>query len=213
MGQHDLQNILVMAARYAHTRQTGAALQVVNAIKNHWDNINEQTQKQIISEAMNEATCNSEDWAKLLSLGENISAQSKIAQLKSEIDDLVKTQKQSGNWNYDPYMHGMANGMLLVQSIVNDEECVYLDAPDKWLCDNEPECEQPCLQEGFYQLKVPHEKEPSIVYGYRCSDLNDRFVFGFNPHDGGGIVALDDLCDAAEVTMVDITCGAPIDWR
>ncbi len=53
---------LVFAARYAHTRRTGAALLVVNAIIDNWDRLSADTQKQIINEAVNEATCNLEDW-------------------------------------------------------------------------------------------------------------------------------------------------------
>jgi hypothetical protein len=49
--------------------------------------------------------------------------------------DLVAIQCSSGNWNFDPYMHGMANGMILALSIIQDEEPQFLSAPDKWLSD------------------------------------------------------------------------------
>ena len=53
-------------------------------------------------------------------------------QLESS-QDIINIQCNEGNWNYDPYMHGMANGMLLTQSIFTDEVFQYLDAPDVWL--------------------------------------------------------------------------------
>jgi len=48
-------------------------------------------------------------------------------------------------------------------------------------------------REGYYYLKSPSEPEPVLVHGYHCSDLDGAFVFGFNIHDGGGLVALNDL--------------------
>ena len=52
------------------------------------------------------------------------------------IEDCLKVQKSNGNWNYDAYMHGMANGMILCMSLLKgNAEPEYLDAPDQWLCD------------------------------------------------------------------------------
>ena len=57
---------------------------------------------------------------------------------KEDIENLVRIATSDGNWNYDPYLHGMANGMLLIQSIVNNTDPIYLEAPDDWLKDLEP---------------------------------------------------------------------------
>ena len=46
--------------------------------------------------------------------------------------ELVDVQCSDGNWNYDPYMHGMANGMILALAIMNEKEPKYLDKPDVW---------------------------------------------------------------------------------
>ena len=51
----------------------------------------------------------------------------------NSIDELVNIQCSDGNWNVDPYMHGMANGMILVQSIISGKPPEFLDAPKKWL--------------------------------------------------------------------------------
>lgn len=55
-----------------------------------------------------------------------------------QLEDLKKVhniQSQKGNWNYDPYMHGMYNGMELMLSIVENREPKFKKAPKKWLCD------------------------------------------------------------------------------
>lgn len=47
-------------------------------------------------------------------------------------NDLLKIQRQNGNWNYDGYMHGLLNGMLLTHSIFTG--CNYMpeNKPTKW---------------------------------------------------------------------------------
>ena len=55
------QTCLIFAARYAHHRQTGAALQVVTAIAQNWDKLSDHTREQLQREAK-EATTNLEDW-------------------------------------------------------------------------------------------------------------------------------------------------------
>ena len=57
---------------------------------------------------------------------------------KAEVDgfrELVEIQCSTGNWNYSPYMYGMANGMILALHIMEGSEGLvpYLDAPETWL--------------------------------------------------------------------------------
>ena len=49
------------------------------------------------------------------------------------LDSVVAIQCRDGNWNYDPYMHGMANGLLLAQSFFKSGRLDFLEAPDEWL--------------------------------------------------------------------------------
>jgi len=58
--------------------------------------------------------------------------------------------------------------------------------------------------EGFYYLTSPDEPEPILVHGYKCTDLNGKFVFGFNTHDGGSLVELSDLKSDATIMPVTI---------
>ena len=49
------------------------------------------------------------------------------------ITDVRKVQTYPGNWDYDSYMHGMANGLILAESFFRS--CAspeFLDAPDVW---------------------------------------------------------------------------------
>lgn len=56
--------------------------------------------------------------------------------MKTEIErlkGLIATQGRPGNWDYDPYMHGMLNGMILALSVFTGENPVFRDPPDRWL--------------------------------------------------------------------------------
>lgn len=49
----------------------------------------------------------------------------------------LKIQTSKGNWDYGRYMHGMANGMLLLMSYIEGKQPEFLDAPEEWGCDKE----------------------------------------------------------------------------
>ncbi len=62
---------------------------------------------------------------------------SRIEQLKNMVD----IQSQNGTWNYDEYMFGLANGLILahhtmthkVRSGPNQNEPPFLSKPKRWL--------------------------------------------------------------------------------
>jgi hypothetical protein len=47
-------------------------------------------------------------------------------------EHLIKIHSKDGNWNYDPYMHGLLNGMKLIHSVYTDKEYEPYDAPKQW---------------------------------------------------------------------------------
>ena len=49
-----------------------------------------------------------------------------------EITVVTDIQTSEGNWNHDPYMHGMANGLLLAKSIMAGSKVDFLDPPEEW---------------------------------------------------------------------------------
>ena len=56
-----------------------------------------------------------------------------IASRRNSLKKCVDIQCSDGNWNYDGYMHGMANGMLLALGIFDGKDPRFLEAPKKWL--------------------------------------------------------------------------------
>ena len=66
---HYTQVALGMAARYAHTRKTAASYVVVSSILHHWDELDDRIKENLIKEAKMEATCNMEDWDRLINRG------------------------------------------------------------------------------------------------------------------------------------------------
>lgn len=64
-----------------------------------------------------------------------------LAQKVEQVRDVLKVQSQNGNWNYDPYMQGLANGLICALSIIDGVEPVYFSAPEKWLRDAEIKCD------------------------------------------------------------------------
>ena len=55
-------------------------------------------------------------------------------ELLEEYQKLLDIQLSDGNWNYDPYMHGMANGMLLFYCMAENDTTTpnYKSPPEYW---------------------------------------------------------------------------------
>ena len=60
---------------------------------------------------------------------------------------------------------------------------------------------------GFYYLTSKEEPEPLLVHGYFCTDMDGQFVFGFNTHDGGGMLPLSDVRKSTTITKVSLSSG------
>lgn len=52
-----------------------------------------------------------------------------------ELENIVDIQCSDGTWNYDPYNHGMANGMILALSLMKSENLEFLNPPKVWVYD------------------------------------------------------------------------------
>lgn len=52
--------------------------------------------------------------------------------MNENLHELLKIQGSEGNWDYDPYMHGMYNGMELIMATIENREPNFKDAPKKW---------------------------------------------------------------------------------
>lgn len=62
-------------------------------------------------------------------------SEQELRQCVKELNEVTKIQCSDGNWNYDPYMHGMANGLILAAAIMANQEPQYLNAPERFISD------------------------------------------------------------------------------
>lgn len=50
-----------------------------------------------------------------------------------QLREVTAVQRMVGNYTYDSYMHGMANGLTLALALMEGKEPLFLDAPERWL--------------------------------------------------------------------------------
>jgi len=55
--------------------------------------------------------------------------------LVESVRQMRDVQGMDGNWNCDPYMHGLFNGIEFALSLIEVREPKLRDGPEKWLCD------------------------------------------------------------------------------
>lgn len=55
-----------------------------------------------------------------------------------QAEKIHEIQGMPGNWNYDPYMHGMYNGMELIIATIKGTEPRFKEAPEIWVSSIEP---------------------------------------------------------------------------
>jgi hypothetical protein len=80
--------------------------------------------------------------------------------------EITEIQCTEGNWDYDSYMFGMANGMILVLATVKGEEPKFLSAPEVWGRD----------AEGSHRVKIG-----SVDDGRPCP--TDLFLVHIEAHE------------------------------
>lgn len=56
-----------------------------------------------------------------------------ITERISSIEDVA-----SRDYDYDPYFHGLANGIILAKSIVTDQDPKFIEAPSEWRSEHQP---------------------------------------------------------------------------
>jgi len=56
-----------------------------------------------------------------------------VKQIEKDLNDVIKIQCSHGNYNYDPYMWGLANGLIMAKSLVTGKEPEFIEKPRKWL--------------------------------------------------------------------------------
>lgn len=53
-----------------------------------------------------------------------------------KVREMRDVQGMNGNWNFDPYMQGLYNGLEFAVSLLEKREPKFKSAPDKWIADN-----------------------------------------------------------------------------
>jgi hypothetical protein len=71
-----------------------------------------------------------------------------IEERMERLQQCTEVQCRDGNWNWDAYMMGLANGLILAEHIIFDREGepAYKSAPEEWRKDRCPwmkEAEKP----------------------------------------------------------------------
>jgi len=77
---------------------------------------------------------------------------------QQQMEDVLNIQLQHGNWNWDPYMHGMVNGMILQYAILLGVDPEYKTAPVVW------ECQRMWYRRTITQVKIFVKYLPLQLY-------------------------------------------------
>ena len=54
-------------------------------------------------------------------------------EIHEKLKNIIDVACMEGNYNYDPYMHGMANGLICAMSVLTGDRPEYINAPEHWL--------------------------------------------------------------------------------
>ena len=103
------------------------------------------------------------------------------------LDEQVKIQCSDGNWNYAPYMHGMANGLLVAQATMHDlHDFTGLSAPDKWLDsrENAQTARAEAAEDDLRELR----ENTLLALGVKPADVADDMADGSIRYILGGLL-------------------------
>ena len=95
-------------------------------------------------------------------------------------DEMIDLQCSNGNYDFDPYMHGMANGMIYMRSLIDGGDPTFMEAPDVWLNDlpSEP-CELELAPEeggGFVPCDTVQEPDPELFLDEEYEEEKEYFT-------------------------------------
>ncbi len=86
----------------------------------------------------------------------NVNNKARINELK-RITDI---QCMDGNWDHDPYMQGVANGLILAEAIMGNKERGFIGRPKKWLDKKENQFK---IGDRVRSKKINREIEGEII--------------------------------------------------
>lgn len=83
------------------------------------------------------------------------------------IDDFINIQSRHGNWDWDPYMFGLLNGLILAKSTITNEDPVFNDTPEKWVSADRPSA-----------LELARAKHPGLQRAYEDYKMLEKLILG-----------------------------------
>lgn len=95
-----------------------------------------------------------------------------LAPLRSQL----KVQGSSGNWNYDPHMHGMYNGLECALATLEGREPKYKDAPSEWIYDREKAANEPTAIHSHYKKDVSHLHMVDVYRVLKLFEVTDPAI-------------------------------------
>jgi len=63
----------------------------------------------------------------------------------TKLQEIIDVQCSEGNYDYDPYMLGLANGLICAMAVLAREEPHYLGAPKVWGKDKPDDGKPPAI--------------------------------------------------------------------
>jgi hypothetical protein len=97
---------------------------------------------------------------------ESPSPEERLQKIANTMTDLKNVSCADGTWNYDPYFHGMANAMIVAESVVTGQNPVFLDAPAVWLDRDRPTGTPAGALE---RLSRAMKSDPEYAWGWHCN--------------------------------------------
>ena len=70
------------------------------------------------------------------------------------LKDLIKVQCSEGNWNYDAYMHGLANGLIVALSCLDGKSPKFMSAPKEWLADRHSDSDTTAIASSKINIRA-----------------------------------------------------------
>lgn len=89
------------------------------------------------------------------------------------LQDLINIQGQQGNWDVDPYMTGLYNGLILAQSVLTGEEPQFRQTPQKTAATPIPVIEEPDSWSLVKNLEEVIVFLKGVAIGAGIKDINE----------------------------------------
>jgi hypothetical protein len=95
-----------------------------------------------------------------------------LAPLRSQL----KIQGSTGNWDHDPYMHGMYNGLECALATLEKRDPKFRNAPAEWICDREKVANTPVLIHSHYKKDVSHLHMVDVYRVLKLFEVTDPAI-------------------------------------